>query len=76
VVWGPRSFTVGAQSLLDDLPLYYESSPFMQQWLMALGFWFDILDRMTAFFIELAFFEAHLADDLPSDLEPITLVGL
>lgn len=58
------------QQLLQDLPAYYEDSDFMQQYLMALGFEFEVLDRLTRFFTEPEA-QAALANSLPDDLETI-----
>jgi len=38
--------------LLENLPTYYYESDFMQQYMMAYGFEFDALDRLTTFFTD------------------------
>jgi hypothetical protein len=57
-------------TLLDNLPKYWEEDDFMQQWMMALGFEFDVLDRFTAFMSD-EDIRAALGSNLPNDLEPM-----
>ena len=66
----PEDFYGWGRILIDDLPTYYHESDFMQQWLMALGFEFDIIDRLTGFFDDPEAQRA-LENRLPADLEPI-----
>jgi hypothetical protein len=56
--------------LMENLPTYWEEDDFMQQFLMAVGFEFDPLDRFTRFMVDDEIRSA-LAGTLPNNLEPM-----
>jgi len=56
--------------LMENLPTYWEEDDFMQQFLMAVGFEFDPLDRFTRFMIDYEIQRA-MAGTLPAQLEPM-----
>lgn len=66
----PEQFYGWGQVLMDSLPRYWEEDEFMQQYLMALGFEFEALDRLTRFISD-GEIGAALGGNLPDDLEPL-----
>jgi hypothetical protein len=56
--------------LMENLPTYWEEDDFMQQFLMAVGFEFDPLDRFTRFMVDPEIRSA-LIGSLPNNLEPM-----
>lgn len=66
----PEQFYAWGQVLMDSLPRYWEEDDFMQQYLMALGFEFEVLDRLTRSMNENEI-TAALGSNLPDDLEPL-----
>jgi hypothetical protein len=66
----PEEFYGWGMELMDNLPRYWEEDDFMQQWLMSLGFEFEVLDRLTAFLTDEDAVRA-MANNLPNDPEPL-----
>lgn len=65
-----KDFYGWGEVLIENLPTYWEEDDFMQQFLMAIGFEFDSLDRFTRFMIDYEIQRA-MAGTLPNDLEPM-----
>jgi hypothetical protein len=57
--------------LIENLPEYWHEDDFMRQFLMALGFEFDALDRLTRYPTPDDIQRALSGTELPNDLEPI-----
>jgi hypothetical protein len=56
--------------LMENLPTYWEEDDFMQQFLMAVGFEFDPIDRFTRFMVDGEIQQA-IAQTLVANLEPM-----
>lgn len=56
--------------LMENLPTYWEEDDFMQQFLMAVGFEFDPIDRFTRFMTQ-GEIQRALAQVLTANLEPM-----
>lgn len=58
------------QILMENLPTYWEEDDFMQQFLMAVGFEFDPIDRFTRFMLD-GDIQRALQQNLVANLEPM-----
>jgi len=56
--------------LMENLPTYWEEDDFMQQFLMAVGFEFDPIDRFTRFMVD-GEIQRALDQSLTANLEPM-----
>lgn len=58
------------EALMENLPTYWEEDDFMQQFLMAVGFEFDPIDRFTRFMLS-GEIQSALNESLVANLEPM-----
>jgi hypothetical protein len=65
-----KDFYGWGEILMENLPTYWEEDDFMQQFLMAVGFEFDPVDRFTRFMID-GEIQKAIAQQLTANLEPM-----
>lgn len=65
-----KDFYGWGEILMENLPTYWEEDDFMQQFLMALGFEFDPIDRFARFMTD-GEIQKAIAQQLTANLEPM-----